>query len=564
MNKKYKEEMQEIHASEELIKNTINKINSKNKSKSYEFIRKFAIGAAAMMMVSVTSFATYVAITGNTEILKKIGINISRNYEENKQEIKEQNTDTKFEGEKFDAEIVAISMDSGSAVAEINVKLKDGIEAEEIQLGIKDFKVLNNNEIEINYTTKQSSAKQEDGTYKCFVYISVDNPTIVGNGLEGLFEYSESSILPIEIGFNSIKDENNNIIEEAEWNFKIDLNKPEETKNVSVKYLWEETMIGDISLIIANYQTTEFGNTIELIASQKDCNIDEINKIQKIDFVVKNENGEVVDIVSRVDNITMDGYKGGRMTEIGVEAKLVVDDTTENPNYTIEIVETDEVKITKEQVQKINDKIIKEYQQDDEWVLTADKMYNELVEMSEAEQAREKFWDEFQKAETITLTEEEKEFFNEYLNKPENIGFVQGLNSYENVKEISLLEVFSCGIEGIETSEEEIIEIREKLNIGVDIKIPVEEGIKLIKEKTGVELTKEEFANQMGRLLVDDACYIEKVEMNEVECDMGYKTEDGRIVIQLCEEGYQTSIVTLQKEGDNYYFISNIGEEPVG
>ena len=131
MNKKYKQEMQEIHASEELIKNKKNKINSKNKRKSYEFVKKFAIGTAAMMMVSVTSFATYVAVTGNTEILEKIGINISEKYEENKQEIKEKNTDTQYSGENFDAEIVAISMDSGSIVAEINVKLKEEINIEE-------------------------------------------------------------------------------------------------------------------------------------------------------------------------------------------------------------------------------------------------------------------------------------------------------------------------------------------------------------------------------------------------------------------------------------------------
>lgn len=64
MNKKYKEEMQEIHASEDLIKNTINKINLKNRRKSYEFVKKFALGAAAMMMVSVTSFAAYMVATG--------------------------------------------------------------------------------------------------------------------------------------------------------------------------------------------------------------------------------------------------------------------------------------------------------------------------------------------------------------------------------------------------------------------------------------------------------------------------------------------------------------------
>lgn len=385
MNKKYKEEMQEIHASEDLIKNTINKINSKNKRKSYEFVKKFALGAAAMMMVSVTSFATYIAVTGNTEILKKIGINISEKYEENKQEIKEQNTDTKFAGEKFDAEIVAISMDSGSVVAEINVKLKEEMELEEIALNVSDFKAISDTgeEFGIEYTIKQLSAKQEDGTYKCFVYFSVDNGVTIGNGLEALF--FENETLPIEIEFSGIEDKESNLIEENNWKFKINLNKQKEEEKESSEIIWETNTIENIELTIVSCQNSEFGNTIELIASQEDCDIDEINRVQKLDFVVKNKNGEVVDIVSRVDNITMDGYKEGKMTEIGVEAKLVVDDTTKNPNYTIEIVDTDEVKVSKEKVQKINDEIIKEYQEDEEWVLTEDGRTVHIDELDETE-----------------------------------------------------------------------------------------------------------------------------------------------------------------------------------
>lgn len=56
-NEKYKEEMQEIHASEDLIKNTINNINLQNRKKSFQVVKRIALGAVAMMMVSVTAYA---------------------------------------------------------------------------------------------------------------------------------------------------------------------------------------------------------------------------------------------------------------------------------------------------------------------------------------------------------------------------------------------------------------------------------------------------------------------------------------------------------------------------
>lgn len=76
MNKKYKEEMNEIYASEELIQNTIDKINLKNRKTSFEVIKKVALGTAAMLMLSVT---TYAAVTGvfSSWIDKKLKDSIS-------------------------------------------------------------------------------------------------------------------------------------------------------------------------------------------------------------------------------------------------------------------------------------------------------------------------------------------------------------------------------------------------------------------------------------------------------------------------------------------------------
>ena len=56
-NKEYKKEIQEIQASEDLIKNTINNINKANSKKSFQKVKKIALGAVAMMMISVTTYA---------------------------------------------------------------------------------------------------------------------------------------------------------------------------------------------------------------------------------------------------------------------------------------------------------------------------------------------------------------------------------------------------------------------------------------------------------------------------------------------------------------------------
>ena len=90
-SKTYINEMNDIHASEELIQKTIKGIKEVQKFEKNRKIKKVIAGATAALTLSIGSVAAYVAITGNTEILQKIGIKLSQNYEQNEQIITNEN-----------------------------------------------------------------------------------------------------------------------------------------------------------------------------------------------------------------------------------------------------------------------------------------------------------------------------------------------------------------------------------------------------------------------------------------------------------------------------------------
>ena len=79
------------------------------------------------------------------------------------------------------------------------------------------------------------------------------------------------------------------------------------------------------------------------------------------------------------------------MTEIGIEVKIVVDDTTENEKYTIGIVDTDEIKVSKEEVQEINSQIIKDIQEDGCTLITADGEWTIIDLVDETEYYKDEY-----------------------------------------------------------------------------------------------------------------------------------------------------------------------------
>ena len=70
----YIKDMNQIYASEELISRTITNIKNYNKIKNGSKAKKIVAATAAAITISVGSVGAYISVTGNTEILEKLGI----------------------------------------------------------------------------------------------------------------------------------------------------------------------------------------------------------------------------------------------------------------------------------------------------------------------------------------------------------------------------------------------------------------------------------------------------------------------------------------------------------
>lgn len=84
MNKdKYIKSINKIKVDENLMKNTIEKLKEDRKENIYmksnskfKFVKQLALATATMFILTVGSFAGYVAISGDTRVLEKFGINL--------------------------------------------------------------------------------------------------------------------------------------------------------------------------------------------------------------------------------------------------------------------------------------------------------------------------------------------------------------------------------------------------------------------------------------------------------------------------------------------------------
>ena len=178
----YINQMKNISPSEDLIKKTISNIEHakmQEEIKKQSKWKKALAGAVAMVTLSVGSVGAYVGITGNTEILEKLGIHISQNYEKNKQEINDENTENYVQlADGVQAKLVAVSLDNTNMVMEIDLKLEKDIEDLNPDLKISNVAIYmpeRQTEIseELVISEKSSSVKVEDGTWKIYKYISI-------------------------------------------------------------------------------------------------------------------------------------------------------------------------------------------------------------------------------------------------------------------------------------------------------------------------------------------------------------------------------------------------------
>lgn len=370
-NEEFKKQMKKIRPSDELIEKTIENIKNVNKVKKGNKVKKLIAGTAAALTLSVGSVGAYIAVTGNTQILEKIGINLSQKYEENEQIITEENSVvSKFSAEGIEAILKSAAIDNGSLVMEIDFKLDEKFQDKEFNIKIEDVNVFipsrNSSWGELIISERDSVQKMEDGTYKMFKYLALEDPVTAGTGI-WVDSFYEDEVVNCTVEFGNLTDKDGNLLikdKNNDWKFEFELKKPDNlNEDIEIPdQVIEKIQYKDVEINVNSIKNSTFGNIITINAVQKNIDINKINDIQKIDFIVKDLNGNKINVISRTQNITMGDYKNGSMTLVCLEdIYLTIDDTTENAEYKIEIIEATKPVISIEKIQGINEELLKDF-----------------------------------------------------------------------------------------------------------------------------------------------------------------------------------------------------------
>lgn len=379
-SKMYIEEMKNVHASEELILKTIERINNMQKAENKMKAKKAIAGTAAVLTLAFGSVGAYAAITGNTEILEKIGIKVSQNYEDNKQEIKEEEgVKSSFSYEGIECNLNAVSIDSSTMIMDLDLKLDEKILCEEpnliidnIEIEMPDREVTAGENFVIEET--QSINQLEDGTYKVFKYIYLSESAVASNDFWKTMFYLDNEI-NVTVSFKLLTDKlGKEVLElkESECKLEFKLNKSDAIKSGKTIRVGETMQYNDVEVSVDSIKESSFGNVITLNAKEKNIDVNKINDIQKIDFIIKDKDGNELKIVSRSQNIVMTDYKNGAETTIILEnIQIVVDDINNSLDYTIEIIESDEEKVSVEEIKRVNNEHIESNRSGDT-ILTSD------------------------------------------------------------------------------------------------------------------------------------------------------------------------------------------------
>lgn len=163
MNKKdYIDQMNNIHASEELIQKTIKSINASKKVEEINRgfkVKRFIAGTAAALTLAVGSAAAYTAITGNS-ILSLMGLEkASLNYEEQSINVSDK-YNTVIENEYTKVELKNIACDKTFLILEYDIKMKDkAIEA----MKNKDYEPYRYEKAETDYDFSQGGISENVG-----------------------------------------------------------------------------------------------------------------------------------------------------------------------------------------------------------------------------------------------------------------------------------------------------------------------------------------------------------------------------------------------------------------
>ena len=323
------------------------RVKKNKKSKIFMLFHKISIALATGAVLTTGCVGAYVGITGNTELLKKIGINIGEHYEEFKQEV-----DGTISGKGFSASLVSAACDSTCIVLEMDFKL-DKNKYDEVDFKIDNLTITGKNfegSTKENLVISESSVSNhmEDGTIKVYKYISVKDPNLGADGfLNEAFERNENEVECI-LEFSEIYDsKSKKKISEGNWKWDFKLKRELESEFVEVdKEIKKENVIINIDSI----SKSSLGNYISLIATQYNVDINKENDIQKLKYIIKNSKGEKISIISKTVNMTGDLTDG---LAVNLETTLKLDDISGNIDYDIDVQIGEEVNIETRELEKL-------------------------------------------------------------------------------------------------------------------------------------------------------------------------------------------------------------------
>lgn len=379
-----------LEPSEGLINNTIRRVKKieeekggiKMKGKVLKFVRNFSVGVAAMLILSATSFACYVGVTGNTEILEKIGIKLSKNYNDNAEEI----DSIVQSNENSEIKIISAAIDKSYLVIEYDLKLAHKVQCENAQIEsiIKFYDTNAKKYVRIIGETSQVSKKQEDGSFVIYQIIlpkEMEGQVDSGDGIDvgdirpyehdliahvfeayykGGNEYYKSENAKFSVDLLSIKNENGKTIEDIKNNgaFEFELHQKDRIKegkvqeiektyrNIKMEARIEKQPFATIATITA-FEIDKNGEDVrsyiekgtrkrirELTNGEKISEFENPYNIENIDIVIKDQNGRVIKELSHYE-YTESLFEADHFTRV-VLLDEENDDVTE---YKVELVQ---------------------------------------------------------------------------------------------------------------------------------------------------------------------------------------------------------------------------------
>ena len=338
-------------------------------------LRRIAVGTVTGMVLTVGSVGAYVGISGNTEILKNIGINIGEKYD-----VEKQNIGTVVNENGIEVKLVSAACDSSCIILETEIKLDDekykNIDFEIDNLTITTDSFTGSTKTGLKISESSASSIMENGTIKLFKYISIKDPNLSGDVFLDM-AFDNTNKVNCKIEFSNLHDVNSKeVISEEKMELNFDLEGKTKTEYTKIN---KEINVDDVIVNIESINKSTLGNYIVLTAEQDNFDINKENNIQKLEYTIKNSLGKKINIVSKTYNISQEFDDSSK---IFVETTLKLDDISDDINYDIEVQIGTEKNISLKEITDVlnNNETIEKEKQD------ADDSKQEKIQVSNDEE----------------------------------------------------------------------------------------------------------------------------------------------------------------------------------